>query len=101
SMAEVADRMIDTTKGDGAISFSVRALLAQRLMELASNTDADAHVRAEATEALRRMSATLDAKSRALREGIERCINRLDETRDVFQRSCHARAAPDGARVAH
>jgi len=80
SMAEVADKMIETTKGDGAISFSVRALLAQRLMELASNENADAHVRAEATEALRRLSAALNAKSRALREDIERFINRPAES---------------------
>jgi len=72
--------MIEATKGEGAIAYSVRALLAQRLMELASNTNSDAHVRGEATEALRRLAATLDIKSRALREDIDRFLTRPAET---------------------
>jgi Met-zincin/Domain of unknown function (DUF5117) len=80
-MSEVADKLIESTMGEGAVAFSVRALLAERLMELASNENADMHVRAEATEALRRMSAKLDAKSRAVRDDIERFLNRPAETR--------------------
>jgi hypothetical protein len=81
SMSEVADKLIAGTAGDGAIAFSVRALLAQRWMQLASNENADAHVRAEATEALRRLAVSLDAKSLALREDIDRFITRPAETR--------------------
>jgi len=80
-MSEVADKLIERSMGESAIAFSVRALLAERLMELASNEKADAHVRAEATEALRRMSAKLDVKSRAVRDDIERFLNRPAETR--------------------
>ena len=80
-MSEVADKLIERSIGESAVAFSVRALLAERLMELASNRDADAHVRAEATEALRRMSAKLDPKSRAVRDDIERFLNRPAETR--------------------
>ena len=81
AMSEVADKLIESTMREGAVTFSVRALLAERLMELASNQNADAHVRAEATEALRRMSAKLDAKSRAIRDDIERFLSRPAETR--------------------
>src|SRR6185369_4011597 len=81
AMSEVADKLIESTMWEGAVAFSVRALLAERLMELASNQNADAHVRAEATEALRRMSAKLDAKSRAIRDDIERFLARPAETR--------------------
>jgi len=80
-MPEVADKLIESTMREGAVAFSVRALLAERLMELASNQNADAHVRAEATEALRRMSAKLDEKSRTVRDDIERFLNRPAETR--------------------
>ena len=81
ALSEVLDRTIDASMGEGAVAWSVRALLAERLMELASNENADTHVRAEATEALRRMSGRLDVKSRALREDIERFITRPAETR--------------------
>jgi len=76
SMPEVMDKLIERTMGEGAISFSVRALLAQRLMELAANTDADVHVRAEASEALRRFAAKADP---ALRDDIERFLERPAE----------------------
>jgi len=75
-LSEVLDKTIDSTMKEGAISFSVRALLAQRLMELASNTDAAAGVRAEATEALRRFAAKADP---ALRDDIERFLKRPAE----------------------
>jgi hypothetical protein len=76
SLAEVLDKTIDSTMKDGAIAFSVRALLAQRLMALAANPDADTHVRAEATEALRRFETKADL---ALRDDIERFLKRPAE----------------------
>jgi hypothetical protein len=77
SLAEVLDKTIDSTMKDGAIAFSVRELLAQRLMALAANSDADTHVRAEASEALRRFAAKAEP---ALRDDIERFLKRPAET---------------------
>ena len=87
AMSEVLDKLIDTTFPVGGqapspvLSSAVRALLAERLMDLAANPDADALVRAEASDALRRFSAKLDPKSRALRDDIERFLARPAETR--------------------
>ncbi|MGE0131212.1 MAG: zinc-dependent metalloprotease [Blastocatellales bacterium] len=70
-----------------AIQRSVRSLTAQRLMELASNENASPLVRAEASGALRGLSAALkaaagaDAHRRATQEEIERFLNRPDAVR--------------------
>ena len=74
----------------GAITRATRALLLQRLSELAANSDADPQVRAEATAALRRLSARLvavandepeSASRRFARDEIERFLARPAETR--------------------
>jgi hypothetical protein len=95
SFAEVADRVIDVAMRNepgyaGAITRATRALLAQHLMALAANANADAQVRAEASEALRRFRARLTANAKdeselasrhAVAEEIERFLNRPAETR--------------------
>jgi Met-zincin/Domain of unknown function (DUF5117) len=100
SMAEVVDRMLDVVARDergyaGAITHATRALLAQRLMELAASADADPQVRAEAAEALRRFSARLADKGvtdeselasrHAMRDDIERFLARPTEPRKPWK----------------
>jgi hypothetical protein len=97
SMTEVTNAMIDVAMVHergyrGAITRATRSLLATRLMELASNREADAQVRAEASEALRRLSARCRsvmgieddaevASRHATRDDIERFLARPDEPR--------------------
>lgn len=73
-----------------AITRATARLFATRTMELAANRDADAQVRAEAAEALRRLSAKLAvaatdageiAHRHALRDDIERFLARPDQPR--------------------
>jgi hypothetical protein len=98
SLTEVADALLDIamqhgTGYPGAITRATRALVAARLMELASNRDADAQVRAEASEALRRLSARCRneagvggdtaevASRRAVHDDVERFLARPEEPR--------------------
>jgi hypothetical protein len=97
SLADVIDHLIGIaarfeTGRAGAVARATRALIAERLMDLANNQDADAQVRAEATAALRRMSKVLalpippgepeEVTSRAsVREDIERFLARPAEPR--------------------
>jgi RecB family exonuclease len=88
---EVLQRLIDiSTRRDGAITRATCRLMTTRLMELASNRDANPQVTAEATEALRTLSerlanATTDAAEvahrHALREDIQRFLERPDHPR--------------------
>jgi uncharacterized protein DUF4953/uncharacterized protein DUF5117 len=70
-----------------AIQRSVQSLTAQRLMDLAGNENASPLVRADATGALRSLSATLkavagsDAHRRATQDDIERFLNRPEAVR--------------------
>ncbi|HEX5081148.1 MAG TPA: zinc-dependent metalloprotease, partial [Blastocatellia bacterium] len=70
-----------------AIQRSVQSLTAQRLMDLAGNENASPLVRAEATSALRSLSAMLkatagaDAHRRATYDDIERFLNRPEAVR--------------------
>jgi hypothetical protein len=70
-----------------AIQRSVRSLTAQKLINLAGDENASPLVRAEATAALRGLTATLkatanaDAHRRAAQEEIERFLNRPDAVR--------------------
>ena len=73
-----------------AIARATARLFAFRVMELANNRDADPQVRAEASEALRRLSARLavaatdvaeTAHRHALRDDIERFLARPDQPR--------------------
>lgn len=97
SLTEVLDALVDATMPHhagyrGAINRAVRTLLATRLMELVTSRDADAQVRAEATEALRRMAVQLGggrgitepaelAHRRATRDDLQRFIERPNEPR--------------------
>jgi hypothetical protein len=75
----------------GAITRGTARLAAMRLMDLAANRDADAQVRAEASEGLRRLSARLSdagirddaevAHRHALRDDIIRFLERPDQPR--------------------
>jgi hypothetical protein len=75
----------------GAITRATARLTATRLMDLAANRDADAQVRAEASEGLRRLSANLGdagirddaelAHRHALRDDIARFLERPDQPR--------------------
>jgi hypothetical protein len=76
----------------GAITRATRALLLQRMTQLAGNPDADPQVRAEAAAALRRLSSRLGAlmpaedvselaSRRATRDDIERFLKRPEEPR--------------------
>jgi hypothetical protein len=87
---EVLSRLLDVATAPGAVSRATCRLATTRLMELASNRDADSQVRAEATEALRilmgRMgTATSDpsetAHRHALRDDIQRFLERPDQPR--------------------
>src|SRR5262249_8211794 len=70
-----------------AIQRSVQSLTAQRLMDLSGNENASPLVRAEATGALRSLSAMLkatassDAHRRATQDDIERFLNRPESVR--------------------
>jgi hypothetical protein len=70
-----------------AVRRSVQSLTAQRLMDLAGNENASPLVRAEATGALRSLSAALkavagsDAHRRATQDDIERFLNRPEAVR--------------------
>jgi hypothetical protein len=87
---ELLGRVLDVATASGAISRATCRLAATRLMDLASARDADAQVRAEATEALRTLtgrlaSATSDpaeiAHRHALRDDIQRFLERPDQPR--------------------
>jgi hypothetical protein len=88
---EVLQRLADiSTRRDGAITRATCRLMTTRLMELASNRDANPQVTAEATEALRTLlerlaNATGDvaevAHRHALREDIQRFLERPDHPR--------------------
>ncbi|HET7436411.1 MAG TPA: zinc-dependent metalloprotease [Thermoanaerobaculia bacterium] len=87
SLHELLDRLNGVAAAQGAITRATRSLYVLRLSELAADRDADAQVRAEATDALRRLSAKLvatkddaeNAHRRATRDDIERFLNRPAE----------------------
>ena len=88
SLREVHDALIDATMLSDVITRATRSLLVTRLVQLAQNRDADPQVRAEATDALRRLSARLAAPlndaseaahRRATRDDIERFLSRPAE----------------------
>ncbi|HEY8461628.1 MAG TPA: hypothetical protein VIM99_14660, partial [Blastocatellia bacterium] len=87
-----------------AIQRSVQSLTAQRLMDLAGNENASPLVRAEATGALRSLSATLkatagsDAHRRATQDDIERFLNRPETTRPATRPLPTPPGDPIGAR---
>src|SRR5437867_728222 len=87
---EMLDRLVDLVTRPGPVSRATCRLAATRLMELANSRDADAQVRAEATEALRALAARLGnvpnepaeiAHRHALRDDIQRFLERPDQPR--------------------
>ena len=90
SFNELLDKLIDLETKPGAITRATSALAGQRLMELADSRDADTQVRAEASEALRRLAARLNAATadtaelahrHALRADIQRFLERPNAPR--------------------
>ena len=84
SLRDVTDALIDIASRQGSITRGTRTVLLARLAGLANNRDADPSARAEASDALRRLSARLVAVSdpaenahrRATRDEIERFLAR-------------------------
>lgn len=84
SLRDVTDALIDVAARNGAVARATRTVVLTRLAELAANRDADPQARAEASDALRRLSARLPltgdaseiAHRRATRDEIERFLAR-------------------------
>ena len=85
SFMELLNKLVDLETQPGAITRATSTLTSTRLMELADSKDADAQVRAEASEALRAMSMRLATASsdpaeaahrHALRSDIQRFLER-------------------------
>ena len=91
SLHEVMNELIDVSMKRSEVMRAVRALLVTRLSDLADDADAAPQVRAEATDALRRLVTRLAdvkgvdeeeaASRRATRDDIERFLNRPAEPR--------------------
>jgi hypothetical protein len=85
TMREVTDTLLNAATKQGPISRATRTLIMTRLAELANNREAAPQVRAEASDALRRLSTRLGAPvpdiaeaahRRATRDEIERFLAR-------------------------
>ena len=88
TLREMLDALNDVVLQPGAVSRATRTVYVVRLSELAANVEADVQARAEASDALRRLSERLksttrdsaeDAHRRATRDDIERFLNRPGE----------------------
>jgi hypothetical protein len=91
-MSEVTDHLIDVAAQSGAIARTTRSVIATRLMDLASASDIDPQVRAQASESLRKLSTRLAvwtsdteeieiAHRRATHDDIEQFLARPDAPR--------------------
>lgn len=85
TMREVTDALIAAAAREGAVTRATRTIVMTRLAQLANDADAAPQVRAEASDALRRLSARLAsstndaaeaASRRATRDEIERFLAR-------------------------
>ena len=84
TLRDVTDALIGVASRQGAIARATRTLIMTRLAQLANNREADPSARAEAFDALRRLSARLtsvadaaeNAHRRATRDDIERFLAR-------------------------
>ena len=81
TLREVTDALLNTAIQQGPIPRATRTLIMTRLAELAANLDAAPQVRAEASDALRRLSARLAATVPDAAEGAHRRA-----TRDEIER---------------
>ena len=102
AFTELLDKLIDVETKPGAITRATSTLAAQRLMELADARDADPQVRAEADEALRKMSARLnsateDAAELAHRHALRADIQRFLERPNAPRTQPHPPEVPPGA----
>ena len=91
-LREVLDALIDIASREGRITRATRTLIFVRLAELAANRDADPQVRAEASEALRRLSARLTSVSDNA-ENAHRAMTR-DDIKRFLERPAEAWQAP-------
>jgi hypothetical protein len=80
-MREVTDALLTAALQQGPIPRATRTLIMTRLAELANNLDAAPQVRAEASDALRRLSSRLTATVPDLAEAAHRRA-----TRDEIER---------------
>lgn len=84
SLREVLNALIDVASRQGAVTRATRTVIMTRLAQLANNREADPQARAEAFDALRRLSSALaplsdtaeNAHRRATRDEIERFLAR-------------------------
>jgi hypothetical protein len=84
ALRDVTNALIDIATRSGAVTRATRTVILTRLADLASNRDADPTARAEANDALRRLSARLTptgdaaeiAHRRATKDEIERFLAR-------------------------
>ena len=81
TLREVTDALLNTALQQGPIPRATRTLIMTRLAELVANLDAAPQVRAEASDALRRLSARLAAPVTDVAEGAHRRA-----TRDEIER---------------
>jgi hypothetical protein len=81
TMRDVTDALLNAALQQGAIPRATRTLIMTRLAELANNREAAPQVRAEASDALRRLSARLAAPVADAAEGAHRRA-----TRDEIER---------------
>lgn len=75
---DVADALIGVATRQGPITRATRTLLVTRLSALAANREAAPQVRAEASDALRRLSEALKASTRDASENAHRRLTRDD-----------------------
>jgi hypothetical protein len=78
TLRHVTDALLDAALREGAIARATRTLIVTRLAELAKNREAAPQVRAEAFDALRRLSARLAASAGDTAEAAHRRATRGD-----------------------
>jgi hypothetical protein len=91
-LRDVLDSLIDVAAREGRITRATRTVLFVRLAELAANRDADPQVRAEASDALRRLSARLTPLTDPA-ENAHRAMTR-DDIKRFLERPAEAWQAP-------
>ncbi len=91
-LRDVLDSLIDIAAREGRITRATRTLLFVRLAELAANRDADPQVRAEASDALRRLSSRLTNVADAA-ENAHRAMTR-DDIKRFLERPAEAWQPP-------
>jgi uncharacterized membrane protein YccC len=88
----VTEALVGIAAKEGPITRATRTVIFVRLAELAANRDADLNVRAEATDALRRLSARLTPVDNSA-ENAHRAMTR-DDIKRFLERPAEAWQAP-------